>query len=1046
MLAESDSLDLDGDEVIVPFDVVLRFLVEDRTLVTRWAPVAPFLLTIDRSGDLATAGFSYRVGWHLGADAVPLERAGAYVRWPPRNQIFRLEPRTAAIVEAMERFNATPPSERTRSAAWSTFGSVRMEAERLGVELDAALRANTVVVPSAVALEMVWHPDATLSFAPRIPELAGDEFRTAFFNNRDVQEVYSISRPDGSRVRVLLSDRQREVLRRMKSVTARRGEAAKKLATQPEEVFDGVLGDVELHYGARVTGIGPIDFGPSPIDPASGGVVGRLAGPREQSTTSPEERASRTPPDSVEAETDEGERVVLPLWSDGSREAMHEAVAAALARGDTSAQIEGHRVRLDAELLASLSSGAARKRATERAYLLIRENEEEGDTFDLGDLASAKGDVAVVEDSLPAALEESVDLKSHQLSGVQWLARCASIPGRTGVLLADDMGLGKTLQVLTFLASAIEHGRTDDSANTGRDGPFRPILIVAPLMLVDTGTWTREMEQRFRWHGAVFRPWHVLHGHGIAEVQLDSDVPDPLGRVRRAPKKLMGFRVVITTYETVVNYQHSLAQQVDGRPIWSMVVTDEAQGYKAMRTKKSHAIKALQPPFQVAATGTPVETRLLDLWNIMDAVQPGLLGSAREFTRRFETPLVSESAAESTVLAELRRELLVGRPNTFLLRRGKEELTDLPPKYERILNCRMGPLELEHEQRLIRDLGAGAGRRSLGVLQELAARSQHPLFGGGSLSLSSADDLVSTSVKLRELVRVLREIAAAREKVLIFALRVPIQQMLSYVIGKKFGIDVSIINGETGRAAAGSSTGAHRRRLLDRFEKSDGFGAIVLSPFVAGVGLTITAANHVIHYGRWWNPAVEGQATDRAYRIGQAKPVTVYYPILRAPEDALPGGTFDEALHSLIMRRRALARDFLHPEAGEGELATELASSLAGGSLAEGDRSTPPSDVAAALAAWHRREGAVPLLVAGVGHAGAAALFVYGRSVLVWPSNPAQISAAVRWSALLPGAIVRRAEALSVVHSVTDGDARAERTREIDNPAMVIELARRAIR
>ena len=157
----------------------------------------------------------------------------------------------------------------------------------------------------------------------------------------------------------------------MKSVTARRGEAAKKLATQPEEVFDGVLGDVELHYGARVTGIGPIDFGPSPIDPASGGVVGRLAGPREQSTTSPEERASRTPPDSVEAETDEGERVVLPLWSDGSREAMHEAVAAALARGDTSAQIEGHRVRLDAELLASLSSGAARKRATERAYLLF---------------------------------------------------------------------------------------------------------------------------------------------------------------------------------------------------------------------------------------------------------------------------------------------------------------------------------------------------------------------------------------------------------------------------------------------------------------------------------------------------------------------------------------------------------------------------------------------------------------------------------------------------------------------------------------------------
>jgi hypothetical protein len=1048
VLAESVGVEVTTDGVLVPFAQVLQLLEDQRPLATRWGTPSPFLLTIDRDGDPGVRGFRYVTKWCLGAEEVPVERGGVYLKWRSRNRLYRLDPETAGIIQAIEDFNALPEDDRRGTAMWSAFGTIRSSAERLGIQLDAALRSNSVVIPSEIGLELVSHPDGSMSFAPRSPELGGPEFRTAFFNNAHVPDVYSISRPDGRRVRVLLQEKHREVLRRMKRVTRRPREEAERLARTPEVVFDGVLGDVVLEYGNRVSGVGVIDFAPSPRDPSQSGIVGQVA-PSRGEVAGDVQRETETPgtTDSsninISATTTTGDPVSIPV-NNQEASAFAKTIIDAVKQGQTTVGFGDQQIVIDPALLAQVSAHARGMNEQDRQYLLIFENDEILDAADSLSLTQARELGIARPLQLPSSLEPEVQLKEHQKLGVQWLQRCAEIPKRTGVLLADDMGLGKTLQVLTWLASAIEAGRLNDGNSSSRDGPFRPALVIAPLILVDAGTWTAEMESRFRSYGAVFRPWLVLHGTDVSKVMADTDDRDALNRPRLDPAKIMRYRVVITTYETLVNYQHSLAQLVNGRSMWSIVVTDEAQRYKEMRTKVSHAIKALSPPFHIASTGTPVENRLLDLWNIMDSVQPGLLGTAREFSQRYESRLPQGGGNTADVLGDLRRELFFGAPNAFLLRRGKEQLTDLPEKTERVIGCPMSEEELRHEVRLVGALQQGAGRLSLQVLQELAARSQHPAYAGGELDLTRTAELVRQSTKLTELMRLLREIRGRGEKVLVFARHVAIQQLLSAAISKEFGVDVAIVNGSTRPGGAGNA-GQHRRRLLTRFESQPGFGVIVLSPFVAGVGLTITAANHVVHYGRWWNPAVESQATDRAYRIGQVKPVTVYYLVSRAPRDRLPHGTFDEALHSLISRRRSLARDFLHPERSEDALAREMVDALTAETFAPIAEAKTTFDQAAVLAVTQRRLGWTPVLFEKDGHAGATALFVKGATGQLLPAaGVSSADAVASWSHLIPELRWAPIEGSDMQPVASEADARMERSLAHKTAASGIEAVRQA--
>jgi SNF2 family DNA or RNA helicase len=359
-----------------------------------------------------------------------------------------------------------------------------------------------------------------------------------------------------------------------------------------------------------------------------------------------------------------------------------------------------------------------------------------------------------------------------------------------------------------------------------------------------------------------------------------------------------------------------------------VIISDEAQEFKVPNTKLSHAMKAIDSDLHIACTGTPVENRLLDLWNLGDVFQRGLLGSAREFVERFEKPREPEHQQAS--LTELKKALLFQQDHAFLLRRTKSDVASLPEKKIVKLACVMSESEVTTHQELLRDLMRATGQnRFLSTLHRFVLLYQHPALLEDGAEEKSAKELIAASSKMQTVLSTLHEIRGKREKAIIFARHRAMQAILAKIIGEEFGFPVRIINGETKRHASGLRGGGVKTRnaILNEFRQKPGFGVLILSPFVAGIGLTIIEANHVFHYGRWWNPAVEAQATDRAYRIGQKKDVFVYLPILRDASNRI-SSSFDERLDNLMEGKQRLAEDFLRPLQAEDELGSELISDL----------------------------------------------------------------------------------------------------------------------
>jgi SNF2 family DNA or RNA helicase len=480
------------------------------------------------------------------------------------------------------------------------------------------------------------------------------------------------------------------------------------------------------------------------------------------------------------------------------------------------------------------------------------------------------------------------------------------------------MGLGKTLQLLLFLAGLIEAGDLSDAKAELDLPPWNPILIVAPVILVENATWQTDMKTFFKDEGAIFEPLLVLHGDTIKryrspEIQgRETAVGQPALRL----DELRRFKVVLTNYETVVNYQHSFAKMR-----WTAVVTDEAQEYKTPSTKVSHALKALNSRFRIGCTGTPVETRLFDVWNLFDFLQPGpLLGSAADFRKDYESE--SDNGAG---LPKLKERLKLGCPDAFLLRRNKEDVLDLPPKTQHYIKSVLSKRQIDwHIDLLNRRSENTTESHPFSILHHLMRLSQHPALVP-KFEPPTAEEAISSCPKLQSVIECLRGIRSRSEKALIFTRSIDMQQLLAVVLEHVFGFQVHIVNGATGKDGR-KGISKSRREIVDSFRDSSGFNVLILSPDVAGIGLTIVEANHVIHYGRWWNPAKESQATDRVYRIGQTKPVHVYYPISTHPHNAFP--TFDEKLDELLTRRKQLATDFLSPRPGEPDLQRELLNSL----------------------------------------------------------------------------------------------------------------------
>lgn len=549
----------------------------------------------------------------------------------------------------------------------------------------------------------------------------------------------------------------------------------------------------------------------------------------------------------------------------------------------------------------------------------------------------------------------------HQEEAIRWLLGIAVEPwaesgALRGSLLADDMGLGKTYTAIVFIAEYLKH-LSESKAVTG------PVLIVAPLVLLET--WKREIEVTYVEN--PFKQIVVLHSQADLpnyrvsgaknEMRMNRGAstgggtePDLnrgsemernalLDSIRYALKIGATFggnrldlpnSIVVTTFQTLRDYQFSLAR-VD----WSVVVFDEAQNIKNPNAMQTRAAKALKASYKLMMTGTPVENHLGEFWCLIDTCLPGLLGTYQDFRKEYVKPLLGDG---DTSLAENRKQIgkrLREDVDGFMLRRLKEdELEGLPKKIIHRAAFDTMESEVPADSRLVRVMdgsqldryntvltttiaaleqedGRGQALAGIGYLRQVVL---HPdLVGDGNLviptSKTSAQAFMKTSGKLDSLLDILTDISLANEKALVFLINKKMQQALSAALRQLFGCSAAIVNGDT-KTFSTNKPNKTRQGLIDSFEAREGFDVLLMSPVAAGVGLTINAANHVIHLERHWNPAKEAQATDRAYRIGQNKDVHVYYPVVLHPELE----SFDLKLNRLIESKVSLKDAVIAPE------------------------------------------------------------------------------------------------------------------------------------
>ena len=464
------------------------------------------------------------------------------------------------------------------------------------------------------------------------------------------------------------------------------------------------------------------------------------------------------------------------------------------------------------------------------------------------------------------------ELRHYQHDGLNWLWLCARLG--VGSCLADDMGLGKTIQVLALLLRSREE----------RQRETQPALLVVPASLI--GNWKAEAER--------FAPDLVLwvaHTSESSRAALKAMAEDPATR-------LCGTDLVITTYSMVTRLVWLTEVP------WHTLILDEAQAIKNPGTRQTRAIKKLQAGSRIALTGTPVENRLGDLWSIFDFLNPGLLGSAARF-KSFAKALEQREKARYAPLRNL--------VAPYILRRMKTDpmiVPDLPDKTEMQIYCGLTRQQATLYQQCVKALakaldsnGDGIQRRGL-VLSYLMRFKQicnHPSQFSGDTVYTPQD-----SAKFARLTELCSEIASRGEKLLCFTQFREMTDPLAEHLATCFGRPGLILHGGTAVAK--------RKTLVAEFQREGGPPFFVLSIKAGGTGLNLTEASHVVHFDRWWNPAVENQATDRAFRIGQKRNVMVHKFVTR--------GTIEEKIDEMIRGKQQMADELL--EGGGEKVLTEM--------------------------------------------------------------------------------------------------------------------------
>ncbi|MBM6619170.1 DEAD/DEAH box helicase [Bacillus suaedaesalsae] len=460
------------------------------------------------------------------------------------------------------------------------------------------------------------------------------------------------------------------------------------------------------------------------------------------------------------------------------------------------------------------------------------------------------------------------ELRPYQKHGVEWLSFLRGFG--FGACLADDMGLGKTVQMITYFLHVKE-----------KENPKTPALIICPTSVL--GNWQRELEK--------FAPSLNVHLHYGAnrkkEEQFKNSIKDA--------------DIVITSYG-LAHLDLEELQDIQ----WSSLCIDEAQNIKNADTKQSRSVRSLNGNHHIALTGTPMENRLSELWAIYDFINRGYLGSLTQFHKRFVVPIERDHEKE-------RVEMLQKMIRPFLLRRTKKDqevALNLPDKQEQKEYCALTVEQASLYEQLVKDtfeqIEALTGMQRKGLVLKMLGKLKqvcnHPSL---YLKEEKPKDIVTRSNKMEKLAELVQNIRDQEESCIIFTQYISMGNMIREFLENEFKEPVRFLHGGTSKV--------ERDRMIQDFQEGKQ-QFLILSLKAGGTGLNLTAANHVIHYDRWWNPAVENQATDRAYRIGQTKFVHVH--------KLITNGTLEEKIDEMLEKKQQLNEEIIQSEAWITELST----------------------------------------------------------------------------------------------------------------------------
>jgi SNF2 family DNA or RNA helicase/HJR/Mrr/RecB family endonuclease len=804
----------------------------------------------------------------------PEQRIGGYLK---NKSEYLLNSKQFRLIEELEKINSTV--FKNSNEILKSISKIQELAANVNAVLSKILVDTQIVTPEKIKIEFEEVSKDKYRLKPIFENIDNDKFQNSFGIFPRVKSEYSF-REDNKKIRVIIDENINESgnsvateLSKLKRKNTFNSDEINEIYNSPTKFWDTDLIDLD-EFGERVLELG-------------------IYKPKFYPFISPYK--SQWIPGIAIEDKKEGTRLIRIMNYEELNE-LKNLFNESKANGKSTLEFKGE--ELNIAYIPPIIENAEKqlkspktpitdnfkeqcKPESQTKVLIIKENTDQND---YSESALAISDIKYNFQSI-GNLSNEITLKDHQKNGIAWLQTLSSPPySLPGVLLADDMGLGKTLQVLYFIEWFVQKGNN------------APVLVVAPVSLLEN--WQNEYLKFFP-SGSL--KTITLWGSDVKNYIISNNKEKTIFN-------LSDKGIFLTTYETLRKQQIPL-----GLINWGIIILDEAQKIKTPGTFVTNAAKGLKAKFKIAMTGTPVENTLMDLWCIVDFCSPGLLENAKSFSNQFQKPLKNENTNFSQL-----SEILRNKIGDTLLRRMKVDVAkDLPTidylKFKEEMPPEQFSLyknELVNIEQLKED-----SDNSNPVLQgifNLRSISDHPYLKHYQLENFSSNELINVSAKLKKVISILSEISKLDEKVILFTENKSMQRVLRRIVIEYFSITPSIINGETPTSISKSnSSKLSRQQEIDKYQLENGFNVIIMSPVAAGFGLNITEANHVIHYTRHWNPAKEQQATDRAYRIGQQKPVKVYYPLAVAPNNEIK--TFDIVLDELLGRKSHLASSTLFP-------------------------------------------------------------------------------------------------------------------------------------